>query len=66
MRDSANFNIIRVDRQTVAATKIRGGANRMLLKAMALDVGFADQAHFTKRFKQLTGTTPALYARSMQ
>ena len=32
----------------------------------ALDVGFADQAHFTKRFKQLTVTTPALYARTMQ
>jgi AraC-like DNA-binding protein len=26
---------------------------------VALDVGVAGQAHFTKRFKQLTGTTPA-------
>lgn len=35
------------------------------LAQIALDLGFADQAHFTKRFKQLTGTTPAFYAKSM-
>jgi AraC-like DNA-binding protein len=53
-------------------TQVRIAKSRRLLKLgepaaqVALDVGFADQAHFTKRFKQLTGTTPALYARSMQ
>lgn len=53
-------------------TQIRVGKSRHLLKLgqpaaqVALDVGFADQAHFTKRFKQLTGTTPAFYARSTQ
>ena len=53
-------------------TQIRIARSRQLLKLgepvaqVALDVGFADQAHFTKRFKQLTGTTPGLYARSMQ
>jgi len=53
-------------------TQIRIAKSRKLLRLgepvaqVALDVGFADQAHFTKRFKQLTGTTPALYARSMQ
>jgi AraC-like DNA-binding protein len=53
-------------------TQIRITKSRELLRLgrpvaqVALDVGFADQAHFTKRFKQLTGTTPALYARSMQ
>lgn len=53
-------------------TQIRIARSRELLRLgepvaqVALDVGFADQAHFTKRFKQLTGTTPALYARSMQ
>ena len=46
-------------------------SRRLLLQGqppsqIALDVGFADQAHFTKRFKQLTGTTPALYAKSMR
>jgi AraC-like DNA-binding protein len=53
-------------------TQVRIAKSRRLLRLgepvaqVALDVGFADQAHFTKRFKQLTGTTPALYARSMQ
>jgi AraC-like DNA-binding protein len=53
-------------------TQVRIAKSRKLLRLgepvaqVALDVGFADQAHFTKRFKQLTGTTPALYARSMQ
>jgi AraC-like DNA-binding protein len=53
-------------------TQIRIARSRQLLSRgepvahVALDVGFADQAHFTKRFKQLTGTTPALYAKSMQ
>jgi AraC-like DNA-binding protein len=53
-------------------TQVRIAKSRRLLRhgepaaQVALDVGFADQAHFTKRFKQLTGTTPALYARSMQ
>ncbi|MDN3274359.1 AraC family transcriptional regulator [Frankia sp. RB7] len=53
-------------------TQVRIAKSRQLLKLgepvaqVALDVGFADQAHFTKRFKQFTGTTPALYARSMQ
>jgi AraC-like DNA-binding protein len=53
-------------------TQVRIAKSRQLLRLgepvaqVALDVGFADQAHFTKRFKQLTGTTPAFYARSMQ
>ena len=53
-------------------TQVRIARSRQLLRRgepvaqIALDVGFANQAHFTKRFKQLTGTTPALYARSMQ
>jgi AraC-like DNA-binding protein len=53
-------------------TQIRIARSRELLRVgkpaaqVALDVGFADQAHFTKRFKKLTGTTPALYAKSMQ
>ncbi|MGX8013654.1 AraC family transcriptional regulator [Mesorhizobium sp. ORM8.1] len=52
-------------------TQVRIARSRRLLRLgqpvaqVALDVGFADQAHFTKRFKQLTGTTPAFYARSM-
>ena len=29
---------------------------------LALELGFADQSHFHRRFKQLTGMTPAAYA----
>lgn len=72
------FHLIRLFRKHLGLTphayltQLRIAKSRQLLKLgepvaqVALDVGFADQAHFTKRFKQLTGTTPALYARSMQ
>jgi len=33
------------------------------LAAVALDAGFADQAHFTRWFRRETGTTPAAYRR---
>lgn len=72
------FHLIRLFQKHIGLTpyayltQVRIAKSRQLLKhgepvaQVALDVGFADQAHFTKRFKQLTGTTPALYARSMQ
>jgi AraC-like DNA-binding protein len=28
---------------------------------MALDFGFYDQSHFTRVFRQLTGTTPGMF-----
>ena len=31
---------------------------------IALDAGFADQSHFTRVFRRLTGTTPAAYGRA--
>jgi len=31
------------------------------LADIALDAGFADQSHFTRVFKQITGTTPGAY-----
>jgi len=31
---------------------------------VAADCGFADQSHFTRHFKRLTGVTPAQYARA--
>ncbi|MTV11813.1 MULTISPECIES: AraC family transcriptional regulator [Bradyrhizobium] len=73
-----SFHLIRLFQKHVGLTpyayltQVRIEKSRKLLRLgepvaqVALDVGFADQAHFTKRFKQLTGTTPALYARSMQ
>jgi AraC-like DNA-binding protein len=72
------FHLIRLFQKHIGLTpyayltQIRITRSRELLRLgepvaqIALDVGFADQAHFTKRFKQLTGTTPAHYARTMQ
>lgn len=34
------------------------------LAHVALDLGFADQAHFTRTFKRFVGTTPGQYQRS--
>ena len=31
------------------------------LSTLALDMGFSDQAHFTRRFKEVTGLTPGSY-----
>jgi len=33
---------------------------------LALDLGYADQAHFIRDFKKLVGRPPAGYARSVQ
>ena len=33
----------------------------MALSQVALETGFSDQNHFTKRFKQFTGATPRQY-----
>ena len=43
---------------------------RLLLQGMpastvALEIGFADQSHFSKRFKDVVGTSPASYQRNM-
>lgn len=43
---------------------------RLLLQGMpastvALEVGFADQSHFSKRFKEVVGASPASYQRNM-
>jgi len=33
---------------------------------IALEIGFADQAHFTRVFKHAFGETPGRYARSLR
>ncbi|MEJ8545048.1 helix-turn-helix domain-containing protein [Brevibacillus borstelensis] len=35
----------------------------MSLKEIAHRLGFADQAHFTKKFKRMTGETPMQYSK---
>jgi AraC-like DNA-binding protein len=32
------------------------------ISELAIDFGFADQSHFHRRFKRITGMTPAAYA----
>lgn len=43
-----------------AAQKLLTTSSRELAD-IALDVGFTDQSHFTKRFREATGITPAAY-----
>jgi AraC-like DNA-binding protein len=47
-------------RLEIARDRILGGAE---LADVAVDVGFADQAHLTRRFRQYFGTTPAAIRR---
>jgi AraC-like DNA-binding protein len=44
-----------------ARALLRAGESPM---AVAFDVGFADQSHFTRHFKKIWRTTPAAYARA--
>nr|WP_272948109.1 helix-turn-helix transcriptional regulator [Paenibacillus sp. A3] len=37
----------------------------MSMKEIAAQVGFSDQAHFTKLFKRVTGLTPVKYASAL-
>ncbi len=39
-------------------------ADRLALVEIAGEVGFADQAHFTRHFKRLVGVTPGQYSRA--
>lgn len=49
-----------------AAGRLRGhddaGARRPALARLATDLGYADQAHFSRDFATVTGTTPAAFA----
>ena len=73
-----SFHLIRLFQRHLGTTphayltQLRIERAKRLLKAgqpvarVALDVGFADQAHLTRRFKALTGTTPGRYAAAHQ
>jgi AraC family transcriptional regulator len=65
----------RVQRQSLAAyvnqVRVQKASERMKLDAtplatIAADFGFADQSHFTRVFKKITGTTPAEFRRLLQ
>jgi AraC-like DNA-binding protein len=48
-----------------AAARLAAGTTTNLA-ALALDLGFADQAHFIRDFKKLVGRAPASYAKSLR
>jgi AraC-like DNA-binding protein len=48
-----------------AAERVAGGAVANWTN-LALDLGYADQAHFIRDFKRLVGRSPAEYARHLQ
>jgi AraC family chemosensory pili system transcriptional regulator ChpD len=48
-----------LDRRLIEARRRLRGAES--LAAIALDLGFADQAHFTRAFRKVSGLTPGAY-----
>ena len=52
-----------VERSRIDHARQLLGQGQLPLAEVALSVGFADQSHFTRRFRQHTGHTPAAYAR---
>ena len=57
-------NYVRQRRIQRARTEV--ATTKRPLSVIALDAGFADQAHFTRLFKQAFGETPGQYARSIR
>ncbi len=56
----AHLNQVRVRKAKELLAKGRS------LSAVAAETGFADQSHFTRRFKRLTGMTPGQYSNFVQ
>jgi AraC family transcriptional regulator len=52
-----------VRRLRIEEACLRLRATRAPLAELSLDLGFADQAHFSRTFKQLVGVTPGRYRR---
>lgn len=53
--------VVRAERIEYSKRRILAGVS---LSDVALEAGFADQSHFTRTFRALTGTTPADFRRS--
>ena len=56
--------VIRRYRLHEAAARVAEGG-RVDWPALALDLGYVDQAHFIKDFKAIVGRAPAAYAKDM-
>jgi AraC family transcriptional regulator len=52
-----------VRRLRIDEARARLASGTDALVDLAVDLGFADQAHFTRAFRRITGTTPATYRR---
>ena len=76
--DLSPFHLVRVFRDEIGLpphayqTQVRINRARTLLRkgwpiaATAFEVGFADQSHFTRHFKRITGATPGQYSKIVQ
>ena len=58
--------VIQRQRLIEAAERLRMGDRSVDFAALALDLGYADQPHFIRDFKNLIGKTPADYHKSLQ
>jgi AraC-like DNA-binding protein len=58
--------VIQRQRLIEAAERLRTGDRSIDFAALALDLGYADQPHFIRDFKNLIGKTPADYHKSLQ
>jgi AraC-like DNA-binding protein len=52
-------------RRRVEYARAEIGRTRRSLSEIALNAGFADQAHLTRVLKRALGVTPGVYARSL-
>ena len=55
------LNRVRIDR----AMKLLANEHSLRLCELAIDLGFADQSHFTRTFRKLTGISPSNYRRKI-
>lgn len=62
--DASFREVVREARGRVAASLLLSGERP--LSTVGFQAGYADQAHFTREFKRLTGLTPAQYRDSFQ
>jgi AraC-like DNA-binding protein len=58
--------VIQRQRLIEAAERLRTGDRSIDFAAIALDLGYADQPHFIRDFKNLIGKTPADYHKSLR
>jgi len=55
-------DLVDVTRRDIALARLLTGGGS--LKALSLDLGYRDQAHFTRSFKRWTGSAPTIYRKS--